>query len=73
MLRQGKSGQQNLVDVPADVVGADLAGDDELLGEVDLQSSDLVGGYIVDQLPSAVLEVGQCDVYSIEKFLKIRN
>jgi hypothetical protein len=36
-------------------------------------SGDLFGVNIADQLPSAVLEVGQCDVYITGKFLIIRN
>lgn len=52
-------GQQGLVDVPADIVGTDLAGDHELFGILSLQSLDFVGGNVVDQLPGAVLEVGQ--------------
>ena len=38
---------------------ADLAGNDEFIGILSLQASDLVGGNIVDELPVAVLEVGE--------------
>ena len=52
-------GQQVLVDVEARIVGADLAGDEVLGGVLALQALDLSGGNIVNQLPGAVLEVGQ--------------
>ena len=52
-------GQQVLVDVPAHIVGADLAGDEVLGGILGLQALDLLGGNVVNQLPGAVFEVGQ--------------
>ena len=52
-------GQQVLVDVPAHIVGADLASDEVLGGILALQTLDLSGGNVVDQLPGAVFEVGQ--------------
>ena len=52
-------GQDLFVDVPAHIVGADLASDDELFGIVNLQVSDLSGGHVVDEQPVAVFEVGQ--------------
>ena len=57
--QRGGSGEDVLVDVPADVVGADLAGNDEFIGILSLQAGDLVGGNVVDELPVAVLEVGE--------------
>ena len=65
----GVGGQNVFVDVPADVVGADLARHHKLGGILLLQGSDLRGGHVVDQLPVAVLEVRQhvvCIIGQIE-------
>ena len=53
------SGKDILVDVPADIVSTDLADDLELIGIVLLEVGYLVGGNVVDELPVAVLEVGE--------------
>ena len=58
-VREQVSGQDFFVDVPADIVGTNLAGNNEFRRILFLQGSDFRGGNVVDQLPVALLEVRQ--------------
>ena len=62
MRLQESISQQNLIDVPVAIVDAGQTGCRKPFGKRSPQCCDFVGGNIVDQLPSAVLEVGQRDV-----------
>ena len=53
----GILGKDVLIDVPADIVGTQLAGDDKLIRILFLEGGDLIGRHFIDQLPVAVLKV----------------
>ena len=58
-IAQSDSGQDLLVHIPNNIVGADLPHHEKLIGILSFQSRNFVGGNVVDHLPVAVLEVGQ--------------